>query len=98
RLAGDERAAEVTERRALALNPRFSGLYVAAAEQAVQQRRYADAEALARRAIALDPTDADAWTQLGMNQFRLGQVDSARSTLERAFTADPFNVWVKNTL
>lgn len=98
RLEGDERAAEATARRALALNPRYAGLYVAAAEAAVQQRRYQDAAQLAQRALELDSADAQARTQLGMNQFRLGRIEEARRTLERAFAADPYNAWVKNTL
>lgn len=33
-----------------------------------------------------------------MNALRVGQFDSARVHLERAFARDPYHVWIKNTL
>ena len=97
-LAGDERGFEAARRRAHELNPRYSALFTIAAELAVQQRRYPEAAALAERAVRLDSADWAGWGQLGLNQFRLGRVDEARTSLERAFAGDPFNVWIKNTL
>ena len=97
-LAGDERGFEAARRRAVTVNPRYSGLFTIAAELAVQQRRYAEAVALAERAVRLDSSDWAGWGQLGLNQFRLGRIDAARASLERSFAGDPFNVWIKNTL
>ena len=97
-LSGDDAGFQDASRRALALDPRGSALYVTAAEMAVEHRRYREAADLARRGLALDSTDWSAWAELGMNQFRLGEVAAARASLERAFKGDPFNVWVKNTL
>ena len=98
RLAGNERAFDATAARVLALDPHYATLYSTAAELAVQQRRYREASELAERAVQLDSSDWAGWAALGINQFRLGQVAQARTTLERAFAGDPFNVWVKNTL
>jgi tetratricopeptide (TPR) repeat protein len=98
RMAGDEGAFKAAGARALALNPRYSALYSTTAELAVQQRRYREASELAEQAVQLDSSNWAAWATLGLNQFRLGRVAEAKTTLERAFAGDPFNVWVKNTL
>jgi tetratricopeptide (TPR) repeat protein len=97
-LAGNERAFEDARKKAHDLNPRYSTLFTIAADLAVQQRRYDDAARLAERAVRLDSSDWAGWGQLGLNQFRLGDVTAARTSLERAFAGDPFNVWIKNTL
>ena len=36
--------------------------------------------------------------ELGLNQLRLGMIDEARTSLERSFAGDPYNVWIFNTL
>ena len=48
--------------------------------------------------MALDPKNWHAWSVLGLNQMRLGQVAEGRKSLETSFGGDPYNVWVKNTL
>ncbi|MDH3859532.1 MAG: hypothetical protein OEV07_16175, partial [Gammaproteobacteria bacterium] len=35
---------------------------------------------------------------LGMNQLRLGLISEGRANLERSFSGDPYNIWIKNTL
>lgn len=71
---------------------------VALAELSVQQRQYADAVRLARSALEADSLSWRAWSVLGINQLRLGDVAAARTSLEKSFAGDPYNVWVKNTL
>ena len=75
-----------------------SRLNAALAEMSVQQRQYAEAVRLAQTAIAADSSYWKAWSVLGINQLRLGDMRGARSSLERSFKGDPYNVWVKNTL
>ena len=97
-LVGDS-ADEVAARdAALRLNPRYAPLYVTLAEAAARHRRYAEAVGFARRGVALDSTHWRALAQLGINELRMGRMDSGRVHLERAFAGDPYDVWTKNTL
>ena len=74
------------------------GLFAVVAELAVQNRLYGPAVDLARRATEIDPTLWAAHGTMGINLMRIGRIDEARASLERAFAGDPFNVWIKNTL
>jgi tetratricopeptide (TPR) repeat protein len=89
-------------RRALAaaqqFNPRPASFFVEIAEAAARNRRYADAARFAQQAVAFDSTSSRALGVLGENQLRLGDIDTGRATMERAFALDPFNIWQKNTL
>ncbi len=71
---------------------------VALAEVSARNRLYGDAVKFARAGVARDARDARALALLGINLLRIGQVTTARATLERAFALDPYDVWVKNTL
>jgi tetratricopeptide (TPR) repeat protein len=97
-LQGDARASEAARRRVLARNPRHAELYATLAELSARHRQYGEAATLAARGVRLDPTSWRSHSIRGMNQLRLGQVDSARASLETAFAGDPYDVWVKNTL
>ena len=96
--AGDDDAVSALMARVLALAPGFAEGYVILAEAATDRRRYADAVRYAVRAVSLDARAWRAHALLGMNRLRLGELKSARLSLEKAFRGDPFNVWVKNTL
>jgi cellulose synthase operon protein C len=96
--AGDARGAEEARVRRRALNPRDPGLALAEAEASANRRRYAEAVAFAREAVALDATAWEARGLLGINLLRLGAMEEGRRELERAFAGDPYNVWFKNTL
>jgi cellulose synthase operon protein C len=97
-LTADTAGFDIARQAVLALNPRYAPLYATLAEAASRQRRYAEAAEFARRAVALDATYWRGLALLGINELRLGSVDSARAHLERAFAGDPFDVWTKNTL
>lgn len=84
--------------RVQTLNPGYAGLNAKVADLAAKQRRYADAAELAEEATRIDPHSWDAFGILGLNQFRLGYIDDAFASLERAFAGDPYNVWIKNNL
>jgi tetratricopeptide (TPR) repeat protein len=89
---------ETIERQVLDLNPLYAEFYATLADLAAQNRLYQDAEKFARRAVQLDPLSWRGYGLLGMNQFRLGQIEAGRANLERSFNGDPYNVWIKNTL
>lgn len=72
--------------------------WVALSEAASRQRRYADAERFAARAVALDSLDVAALGALGTNRLRRGDIAGGRQAIERAFAIDPFHLWHKNTL
>ena len=73
-------------------------LLVSLAELSVQQRQYGNAVRTAADAVKTDSTSWRAYSVLGINQLRLGDVAGARASLEKSFAGDPYNVWVKNTL
>lgn len=95
---GDRAGSEAAQAQARALNPLDPGLDLALADAAQNSRRYPEAVALARAAVALDPEAWEARGLLGINLLRLGIMDEGRNELERAFAGDPYNVWFKNTL
>jgi cellulose synthase operon protein C len=95
---GDQRRFDQVVARVGELNPTYAGLQTTVAEIAAQQRRYAEAARLAEAATRLDPGFWPAFAVLGLNQFRVGQIDQARASLERSFAGDPYNVWIKNNL
>jgi tetratricopeptide (TPR) repeat protein len=97
-LSDDLESFEGVRSRVQMLSPGYADLLNTVADLAVDQRRYADAVALAREAAALDPRSWRAFGIMGINLLRLGQVEESRSALERAFEGDPYNVWYKNTL
>lgn len=97
-LTHDQPAYEAVRQRALALNPNDADLFTTLAELSAQVRLYRAAADFAKQAIALDGKDWRAWSVLGMNQMRLGQIAEGRKSLETSFAGDPYNVWVKNTL
>ncbi|RMH14356.1 MAG: hypothetical protein D6701_11370, partial [Gemmatimonadetes bacterium] len=97
-LSGERKAYERTLARVHDLSPRYPELFNALADLSVQSRKYKEATDFARRAIALDSLSWRAWGLLGINLLRLGEIDEARSSLEKAFEGDRYNVWFKNTL
>jgi tetratricopeptide (TPR) repeat protein len=78
--------------------PRYGELYKTLAHYATITRRTEQATQFSRRAIELAPRLWDAHLSLGMSLLRLGQMETGREAVEKAFKGDPFNVWAKNTL
>ncbi len=62
------------------------------------RKRYAKAEEYYRKAAELRPMVPDAQAALGMLLLRTGREAEARTNLEAAFKADPFNVRVANSI
>ena len=82
----------------LAISPRHGGVYNTLSRYATITRRTEQAASFARRAIQIAPRLWDAHLNLGMALLRLGQMETGREEVEKAFKGDPFNLWAKNTL
>lgn len=82
----------------LAISPRYGSIYNTLAHYATITRRTEQAAKFSLRAVELEPNLWDAHLSLGMALLRMGQMDTGRSEVEKAFKGDPFNVWAKNTL
>jgi tetratricopeptide (TPR) repeat protein len=94
----DQAGYDALRQRALALNPADADFYSMLADLSSNVRLYRQAADFAKQGTALVPKDWHAWSLLGMNQLRLGQIADGRKSLETSFAGDPYNVWVKNTL
>src|SRR5262249_44456790 len=67
-------------------------------EFAEWEHRYQEIATMMHQALQLDPEDAKARAQLGINLIRAGQESDGLNALRKAFDADPFNLRVFNTL
>lgn len=97
-LRGDTAGFARARSRALALNPRYDGLYTTMAELSARNRLYQDAVRFAREAVTLDSVSWRGYALLGINELRVGAMDHGRRHLEIAFRGNPYDVWTKNTL
>jgi cellulose synthase operon protein C len=82
----------------LAIAPRYGAIYNTLAHYATITRRTEQAARFSQRAVDLAPNLWEAHLSLGMSLLRMGQMDTGRAAVEKAFKGDPFNVWAKNTL
>ena len=76
-------------RTAMDLNPRFPLTHRALARSHVETLDFPQAVAFARSALDLDRTDPTSWSTLGLVFLGMGDVEAARTTLERARTWMP---------
>jgi tetratricopeptide (TPR) repeat protein len=97
-LTADSAGFHEARTRVLALNPRHAEFYARLSELAARGRLYHRATEFASQAVSLDSTSWRSHALLGMNRLRLGQMAEGRTSLERAFAGDPYDVWTKNTL
>lgn len=84
--------------KSLAENPRFGDIYAIPAHFYVITRRYREAIDLYQKAIDIEPDNAAAREELGVNLLRDNQMSRARSHLEIAYKTDPFSPKAVNTL
>jgi tetratricopeptide (TPR) repeat protein len=82
----------------LAIGPKYGGVYNTLSHYAAITRRTEQAAQFARRATEIAPRLWDAHLNLGMALLRMGQMETGREAVEKAFKGDPFNIWAKNTL
>ncbi|REJ83344.1 MAG: hypothetical protein DWQ36_23805 [Acidobacteria bacterium] len=97
-LQGDRDGFREQESQVLEWSPRYADFYSQLAETSVQNRLYVEARDFADRGVEIDPQSWRALGLRGMNRLRLGEMQAGRGDLEKAFAADPFHVWNKNTL
>lgn len=97
-LAEDPDGTQAALDRVLELNPTYSRALAIVSDHAEWEHRYADMELLLRRAVRIDPEDGRSRGELGLTLVRAGSDSAGVVELRRAFSDDPFNVRVKNTL
>jgi len=83
---------------ALAVNPAYGDVYRVTAARAASTFLYEDAVAFARKAVSIEPDNLRARADLGLHLLRIGEEREARSALEAAFDADPYDIVTFNLL
>jgi tetratricopeptide (TPR) repeat protein len=97
-VASQPAAFEADRKAVLAANPEWSRFYAIVGEFADWEHRYDGIVELMREAVKLDPDDPVALASLGLNLIRAGRDAEGTAALSRAFTVDPYNARVFNTL
>lgn len=97
-LADDDKGFQAAKRKVLKLNPQFSRMFQIIGDYAEWEHRYDEIVLMMREAIKIDPDDAKAEAQLGLNLIRSGDDAGGVKALQSAFDKDGFNVRVYNTL
>jgi len=64
----------------------------------IKAERWSEATEAARAALALEPTNATAWANLGVALYKLGDVAGARQAMERSLTLNPTNDALRSVL
>jgi tetratricopeptide (TPR) repeat protein len=99
RFLSDDRAGfEKIKQTVFAKNAEYTRFYQIVGEFADWEHRYDEIVAMMREAVKVDPGDAKAWADLGMNLIRAGNEVDGVTALQRAWDKDHFNVRVFNTL
>ena len=86
------------ERRITAINPNCASYYHAIGSALSGIRQFEPSERALLKAIELEPTNANARTELGMMYMQWGPEDKAREALEAAWALDSFNERTNHTL
>lgn len=84
--------------KTLAVAPNYGEVYRVAGRLAAGNYRFDEAVALTRRAVALDPSNAGALTDLGTHLLRTGDEPAARAALDQSFKLHPYSVVTFNLL
>jgi tetratricopeptide (TPR) repeat protein len=74
----------------LKINPAYSEVYRVAGDQATRNYRFTEAIPLTKKALELDPNNARAHADLGVELLRIGDESGARTELETAYKSDPY--------
>lgn len=89
---------EAEKTRTLAINPTYSTFFRTVAERLTVQHHYDEAVALLEQAVALQPKDYYALSELGSGYLRLGADDKGLESLRRAWKGDRYNRRTLNLL
>lgn len=81
-----------------ARQPRSADAEASLANTAARSRLYEDAVRFAQAAAERDPKSARAFSFLGINALRTGEIERGRAALDASFRLDPYDPWSKNTL
>lgn len=84
--------------KALAIAPNYGEAYRVVGELAAHNYRFDEAVVLTRKALALSPNDPRALADLGTELLRTGDEPGARTALDAAFKADPYDIVTYNLL
>jgi tetratricopeptide (TPR) repeat protein len=93
----DWAGADASFQRAIALGPGDPENVRAAAASAAFLGRFEKGLQLARRAVDLDPLNADSWYYLGETEFFMGQLDEADGDLKKALQLSP-DAWFSHVM
>lgn len=94
----DEAGAQAAIDRALAINPLCSEAPRTVGRIASRRYRFKEGARFQKQALEVDPNDHEARALYAFDLLRLGREEEGRQHLERAFSADPYNVQVYNML
>lgn len=94
----DQATVAEMEKKVAALNSRCALFHRIMGDALGGIRQYEASERAYLKAIELDPTDANARTELGMMYMQWGPEDKARDALDAAWALDPYNERTKFTL
>jgi cellulose synthase operon protein C len=97
-LKDDHERFQRLERQVADLGPDNGAFYARVAEVSGRNYRFAEAVAMAEKAIALDARNWNGHIVLGMNLLRLGREAQGRTHLDIGFRGDPFHIRAKNLL
>src|SRR5882757_2037353 len=89
----DWAGADASLQRAIALEPGDSEIVRLAAGSAAILGRFDEALPLNRRAVDLDPLNADSWEQLAEIEYFMGQLDKAAADCKKALDLSP-DAWL----
>jgi tetratricopeptide (TPR) repeat protein len=84
--------------RVLAIHSTFGEVYRVVGDHLGRGYRFDEAADMTRKAIALDPANTRAYADLGSHLMRTGDEPGARTALETAFKADPYDRITYNLL
>lgn len=97
-LADDPQGFESWKKKVFQVNAEYSRFFQIVGEFAEWEHRYDDIIKMMQEATKVDPGDAKAYADLGLNLIRAGDDDGALDALRKAWDKDHFNVRVYNTL
>jgi len=94
----DQSLVDALELRVARINPKCARYYQWLGDALGGIRQYAASEAAYRKAIELEPTNANARAELGLMYMQWGEESQAREAMEGAWVLDQFNQRTKFTL
>ena len=74
----------------LKINPTYGDVYRTVGDHLARQYRFDEAVVMTRRALTIDPNNARAKADLGLQLMRTGDEGAARMSLQAAYEGDPF--------